>query len=145
MPAIGHRKPIEFIETASGCFECTSHYKDRYGYACAFWNNKHVLLHRHVYEENYGTIPDGLVVRHKCDNPSCINPAHLEIGTHAENSQDKVDRQRSPAKERNGNAKLSQEQVDEIKNSTLSYAEIQEKYGISRGHVYRVKHGVSWK
>ena len=54
-------------------------------------------VHRLMWEMHNGPISDGLVVRHRCDNPPCINPNHLEIGTHGQNMQDMVDRGRSLA------------------------------------------------
>lgn len=53
-----------------------------------------IPAHRMAYWLSYGEYPDRLLVRHKCDNPVCCNPYHLELGTHAENAQDKVERGR---------------------------------------------------
>lgn len=52
------------------------------------------LAHRASYEISVGPIPDGLIVRHTCDNPQCVQPLHFLVGTQADNVQDKVDRSR---------------------------------------------------
>lgn len=60
------------------------------GYAHTTRNKKTVLAHRQAYIDTYGPIPDGMHVLHKCDNPSCVNPEHLFVGTHTDNMQDKL-------------------------------------------------------
>ena len=63
------------------------------------WVRRHVYAHRDAWAKAHGPIPKGLEVRHKCDNPPCINIEHLEIGTRADNMRDMMERGRSTKKE----------------------------------------------
>lgn len=75
------------------------------------------LTHRVAYELAYGDIPDGMDILHRCDNPSCVRPEHLTPGTHADNMADMMakGRNRQPSGERHPRAKLTWEQVREIR------------------------------
>lgn len=76
------------------CLEWTGgQYKRGYG---RFYTNEGTnrQAHRVAWELANGPIPDGMVVRHRCDNPPCVDPAHLELGTQEQNIQDAVDRRR---------------------------------------------------
>lgn len=71
--------------------------RDRHGYGIhskGRGGEGKIKAHRFSYILTNGPIPDGLLVRHACDNPSCVNPCHLEIGTHKDNAMDMVKRKR---------------------------------------------------
>lgn len=87
---VQRRKPIEFIEDSNGCFLCISHAKRSDGYISYQFNGKMVPLHRYMYEECFGKVPDGFVVMHKCDVRDCVNPEHLMVGTQADNIRDMI-------------------------------------------------------
>ncbi|MFJ9387747.1 HNH endonuclease signature motif containing protein [Nocardioides sp. NPDC101246] len=71
-----------------------SAYRDEKGYGSFGWNGKLIKAHRAAYELTFGPIPSGAHVLHSCDNPSCVNPDHLSLGTHTENMRQKVARGR---------------------------------------------------
>jgi hypothetical protein len=118
-------KKIQFVIDDHGCYICTSHKSLLNGYYHIRIHGKRKLMHRHVYEEMYGEISKGLYVRHKCDNPRCINPEHLEVGTPKDNSKDMVDRGRSKKGENHPRSKLTNDQVKEIR--IMSSREIKRK------------------
>lgn len=78
----------------NGCWEWRGPRSAR-GYGSLNTADGRLYAHRVAYELHNGPIPDGLVVRHKCDNPPCVNPNHLEIGTQLDNIQDSVERGRN--------------------------------------------------
>lgn len=100
--------------------------RNRDGYG-TFWagdwveGKKHspviVLAHRWAYEHFVGPIPDGLHVLHRCDEPACVKPSHLFVGTQQQNIVDMHRKGRNPpqAGENNGNAKLSAAQIVQIR------------------------------
>ena len=70
-------------------------------------DGRYMLAHRVVLQIETGTpVPADKVVMHECDNPSCVRPTHLRVGTHAENMHDKVVKGRSRIHKRNGGFKL---------------------------------------
>ena len=97
---------------------------------------------------NKTDIPDGMFVMHKCDNPSCVNPHHLSIGTPKENTQDMIAKGRkrvvSPKGEGNGKSLLNEEKVRLIRSSTLSHAAIGRELGVSPNCVRGVRIGRTW-
>lgn len=74
------------------------------------------LAHREAYDATHGECStDGLVVRHRCDTPRCVNPSHLEIGTRADNVRDMMERGRQAKGEACGMAKLTEDDVRAIR------------------------------
>jgi len=106
--------------------------------------------HRFAYELLIGPVPDGLEVCHHCDNPLCVNPDHLYAGTHSQNMQDIISRGRANNRgDRNGRAKLSSEQIAEIRNrATGRYGEISQlarEYGVASGTMSKILKHQTWQ
>lgn len=138
----------------SECIEWTG-YRIKGGYGRIKRQGKNLLAHRIAYCEHNGVSLDeirGLEVRHVCDNPPCVNPAHLVIGTHAENMKDMHERGRNPPtqREKNGRAKLTEEQVAEIRREHISGCRIYgafalaRKYGVDKRQIGRIVNGEQW-
>lgn len=81
------------VEKTDGCWLWTA-YLDERGYGTFGYKGKVHYAHRVSYELTKGPIPIGLHILHSCDNPACVNPAHLRTGTHTDNMRDKVERGR---------------------------------------------------
>jgi len=106
-----------------------------FGYGQIRINRRAALAHRVSYEIAYGSIPQGLYVLHKCDNPPCVRPEHLWAGTHAQNMHDMFSKgRRTPFR------KLSERDVREIRalNGIIPRKELGERFKVSAATISRV-------
>lgn len=107
------------------------------------------LTHRASWRMLVGDIPRGGLILHRCDNPRCVNPDHLFIGTQADNVADMWDKGRArPGKsagESHGRSKLTEQNVREIRVSGDNGSELASRYGVSTSVIYSVLKGTTWK
>lgn len=105
--------------------------------------------HRMSYELNVGSIPNGLIVCHKCDVPSCVNPDHLFLGTHKDNVQDMINKGRksSVKGESHGSCRLNESEVLNIRklSDIWIYENIANLFGISKQHVSDIVNRKKWR
>lgn len=118
-----------------GADDCWNFSTQRASHPFFYFNGKMIPAYRFAWIEVFGPIPDGLCVRHDCDNGRCVNPLHLELGTQADNMKDCVSRDRQARGERNGHAVLTEDQVIDIrKHHTGRYgdgARLARRFGVS--------------
>jgi hypothetical protein len=100
--------------------------------------------HRVAYKLFCGEIPEGQIVRHKCDVPSCVNPDHLLVGTHKDNSRDSHNRGRAALGPRHGNTRLTADQVIFARNRDLTVREIADTLGCGTSTVQAIRDGRTW-
>ena len=136
------------------------------GYGTIYWLGTSHLSSRIAYEITYGAIPDGQCVLHKCDNPPCVNPKHLFLGTRQDNLADMRTKGREkhavgtengaytcPEKVRRGTAitlsKLDDDKVRDIRNQydkgDTSYDKLAKQYSVSKQVIASVIHRKTWR
>ena len=122
--------------------------RSRSGYGHTYVRSSPARAHRVAWELTRGPIPEGLIVRHLvCDNPLCCNPAHLAVGTNADNSADMTAKGRQALGVRNGNVRLTEADVRALRatSETVSCAEWGRRLGVSKRVIYDVRSGRIWK
>ena len=142
---------IEKIEKSSdpeGCWNWKASLRGGYGQFKVA--GKMVLSHRFSFELFKGEIPAGLCVCHTCDNPACVNPNHLFLGTHAENMADKVKKNRQSRLKgtEHPQSKLSEEQVLQIRElyatGNFSQRQLAKQFGVVQAQIYRIINRKKW-
>lgn len=114
------------------------------GYGTLMLDGRIVRAHRLSYEVFSGESAKGRMVCHECDNPPCINPRHLWLGSHQENIDDASQKFRMHFGESHGLAKLTDEKVREIRNSKEKGVDLAKKFGVSSSCISTVKSGRRW-
>ena len=154
----GHKTKVPFhlsFDASGGpdaCWEWTET-RTSAGYGSFGWKGKTVLAHRFAYETRYGDIPDGMHVCHACDNPSCVNPRHLWLGTPADNMRDMSSKGRANGGRIIGEssrfAKLTEADVREIRrlhdNGEFTNRAIAKMFGVTAANVGMIVKRKTWK
>jgi hypothetical protein len=146
-PVMRKENFLEKVTERDGCWIWTACIRD-FGYGLfSMGYGRTINAHIASYRIFVGEIPKKKFVLHKCDNPPCVNPDHLFLGTQADNMADKTTKNRQAKGERHGMSKLTSEAVSDIRKryaeGTIK-ARLAEEYGISRTHVARVINGSIW-
>ena len=142
-----HLKCVENSET--GCVEWQGKLSPA-GYGRFTFHGITQRAHRVAYFLEYGFLTRNLHVCHHCDNPKCVKPEHLFLGTDADNIADKVKKGRShrPVADTNPNTPFTWDMVrairDEYSNSKLSYRAIGRKIGVSHSTISGLLNNRTW-
>ena len=134
-------------QAENGCWEWAA-YRDPDGYGGFSLDGKGERAHRASWILEHGSIPDGLHVLHHCDNPRCVNPAHLFLGTQADNMRDKAEKGRAVNNPQPGEShpmsKLTEADIPAIRADKRSQRAIAAEYGVSRQQIGRIKNRKRW-
>lgn len=133
------------VNTTGTCWIWTDSVNvEGYGRFKAFGKDRRA--HRFAFELVNGPIPSGYHVCHHCDNPSCVRPDHLFLGTDKDNKDDCVKKGRQPKGITNGRAKLNEVQVLEIRtNNSISIANLARRYNVDEKSIRRIRARETWK
>ena len=131
------------VNKTDSCWLWTSSCFD-FGYGQFSLNDKKYKAHRVSWLLAGNTIPEGHIIRHKCRSKNCVNPEHLETGTHAENNADMIRDGTSNRGIKHPMCKLTEAQVREIRNSDKTGVELAEIYNVTIQTIYNIKNRKSW-
>lgn len=113
---------------------------------------KSVLAHRLSYQIHKGEIPEGMVVMHSCDNPSCVNPDHLSVGTQSQNILEAIAKGRKvlpklphPSGVDHPKSKLTEQDVRDIRSQAMNDTVLSKKYGVAVTTIRHIRIGTTWK
>ncbi len=122
---------------------------DAYGYGQIGEGEGKHKAHRLSYRLHIGEIPSGLCVCHRCDNRRCCNPAHLFVGTSADNQADMIAKRRNTRGVTHGMARLTEDDVRRIRSLYAAGGIFQRtiglQYGLPQSAVSKIVHGERWR
>lgn len=135
---------MEKVAVGPGCWEWLA-FKNRDGYGLFWFKGGKITAHRYAYLDTHGSIPKGLHILHACDNPGCVKPAHLFAGTNADNMRDRDQKGRTQRGGKHYRAKLTREDVLEIRSSGESGPVLAKTYGVTKENINCIRRRDTWK
>lgn len=136
------------VEQSDGCWLWTGQ-RDKDGYGHVWYGGIGQVASRLAWELTHGPIPAGYFALHSCDNPPCCRPDHLFLGTSRDNIDDMLSKGRQTSGERNGRAKLTLDQVGEIRRryatEHIRQVDLGREYGVTQTQISVITRGEQWR
>jgi len=144
------------VDSKTGCWIWQGA-RNKAGYGRVKRYGRMTWAHRLFYEVHVGPIPSGMLVCHHCDNPPCVNPEHLFLGTYKDNEADKKMKGRKPMSpftlhpelrprgEKHHRAKFTNLDIIDIRSSSLPARELASRYNVAESTIHRIKSRKFWK
>ena len=149
MPTGIKRDFWDYVRKTRGCWYWTGARASN-GYGNVRRNGRNTTAHRFAYEEQHGPVPEGQELLHWCDNKLCVrvHPDHVQPGTHMANVRDCVSKGRHANGERHGNAKLSEADVERVREAYLSgtrQRDLAAVWGVNQSAISKIVSGKLWR
>lgn len=136
---------VDKTSNPNGCWEWTA-YSTQAGYGqFANWYGKTAYAHRISYEIANNAITKKDIVCHSCDNPKCVNPNHLWLGTPQQNLKDRDIKGRQAKGIQQGLSKLTETQVLDIRTKSMRAIDYAKKYRVDITNIYQIQNRETWK
>jgi len=142
------------VNISDGCWIWNSS-RNKTGYGTFSIKHHPYKAHRVAWEQTFGEIPKGFHVLHRCDNPPCVNPEHLFLGTHQDNMRDmdmkgrraKPNGMNTPVGSDSPNSVLREDHVRQIRSQKgkVSYRDLAEQYGVGYSTIRHIMNFDTWK
>lgn len=144
-----------YVEKTDSCWIWTGSSRTKKGYGMlqkiGGSKGKGMTAHRLSYQIHKGEIPESMVVMHSCDNPSCVNPDHLSVGTQSQNILEAIAKGRKFVPKLphfkgvdHFAAKFTEQDIRDIRSQGMNDTGLAKKYGVAASTIRRIRIGQSW-
>lgn len=135
---------VDKTSNTNGCWEYQG-LQHPFGYGRFTNKGRTYLAHRLSFILHNGEITSKDILLHACDNPKCVNPNHLSVGTRSLNAQDRTQKGRSVRGEQISNSRFTDQDILAIRSSTDSISKIAKQYQTGYGHIWAIRKRILWK
>ena len=139
----------KMVSVSAGCWNWLGPINNKGGYGEIWYLGRNIGAHRLSWILHFGNIPEGLLVCHTCDNPKCVNPGHLYLGTYKDNNRDAANKNRTSCGIERPASRLTAKEVidirDAYKSGAFSIRTLATNYKVTYNTIWQLLHKKTWR